>query len=77
MADIINIRDAGHIKDYGILAFCFRYKMLEGDYTQMFCEDIVEGGTLIGNPSEQQISDLKMKYGILWTENIKDDIIKS
>ena len=31
MADIINIRDAGHIKDYGILAFCFRYKMLEGE----------------------------------------------
>ena len=54
----------------------FLFDVLEDDYTQMFCEDIVEGGTLIGNPSEQQISDLKMKYGILWTENIKDDIIK-
>lgn len=54
----------------------FLFDVLEDDYEEMFYKDIVEGDELLGEPSDEQIEEWRTKYGILWTEHIKDDIIK-
>lgn len=52
----------------------FLFDVLEGDYEEMFIEGLVEGGMLCKKLSRQRIDRLQAKYGVLWTDCIKDEI---
>lgn len=53
----------------------FLFDVLEEDYIQIPAE-MLECGCLDENITKEQIDDLRMRYGILWTEHITDDITK-
>lgn len=61
----VNTHDGKHLFD-----------VLEEDYIQIPGK-ILECDCLDESVKEEQIDDLRMKYGILWTEHITDDITKS
>lgn len=54
----------------------FLFDTLEDDYCMMLDADMVEDGYLTKDYDNQQISNLRMRYGILWTDKIKDELIK-
>ena len=55
----------------------FLFDVLEEDYRAMFNKGMVDCGNLTRNFNKREISELRMKHGILWTEHITDDITKS
>ena len=55
----------------------FLFDVSENDYIQMDDENLVEDGHLVKELDDQQLSELRMRYGILWTEKIKDGIVNN
>ena len=51
----------------------FLFDVLENDYEQMVIDKLVECEMLCKKLSRQSIDRLQIKYGILWTDCIKDE----